>query len=185
MTKALKQLAFITATFIISSAVVLYFFVQIVFRIPDTKGPLEQAKITKKELVMDVFGVRVPEEKQKRFEQITGDTFYSDNRLEDIESNLVFILAPSIVITVLVVAMASHFNRKRKWRMVLQEEARLRGEYARKYPLPPTYYKVTCSDCLNYNPDIVKPSLVLWFANNSIQIINNDYHHDIGKMAIK
>lgn len=179
-----KRIALVLVTFLIVLGITVYGFVQIVFQLTDMKEPLKKAAITERDLTLDIFGGRISEEKQKRFEQVSGDTFYSDSRIEDLATYWLLILVPTFAITTIVVTTTNYFVRRRRTRIREREEARLRNEYYRKYPLPQTCYKVTCTDSLNRSSDLVQPLLYLWFEDNSIHIVNSDYHRDIGKIII-
>jgi uncharacterized membrane protein len=171
--------------FVISVVVVLFLFVQILFQIPALSEPLVKAGITRTELLLDTLGNPIPVEKQLAYEKNEGDTFYSGtDKLEKYQFYGMFIVSPALLLTALVIGVTKSIRMRRAWRKYIQKDTILKNEYFGKYPLPPNHHKIACTDVLHYNPDIVQPSLYLWFENQFIHIINFDYRNDIGKKMI-
>lgn len=185
MRKKAKQLAFILVTFICSTFIVIYSFIQLIFAVSDLEDPLRKANITEKDLFLDYFGTQISEEKQKAYEKFSGEPFSSDDGIKDQIEGYAVVIVPSLVITGLITSLTNSIFKKRALRRRLTQETHMQEEYLSKYSLPSSAFRVTCIDNLNFSPLMPRQQLRLWFKEGSVHMISFNYRNDIGEVIIK
>ncbi|KUO73232.1 MAG: hypothetical protein APF77_12415 [Clostridia bacterium BRH_c25] len=184
MKSRVRQLLLALIIFLCSSLITIWGWIEIIDYIPEINNPIVKADITKSELFFIFLGQDIPSEKDKKFNDITGKPFNSNNNSEKFNIITNFIIMPSAILTSIVLiiyyCVITRIERKKR----IREDKLLKDNYFTKYPIREKALYAKCIESGTYNEVLMNKHLMLWIDQGSINIINSNYKNDIGKFQI-
>ena len=179
----INYILIIILIFIINIGLIDWALTNIVYMYPENNKMFTEANITKHDLAFFILQKNLPDEKNEKFMTLSGADL---NKTKG--AILKFILIPSAILTgiMFLIIYSLLYSRKIKKdeRKHKDEEKRRRDEYLNKYKLSNSINTYNCSDSIYYNDTLKGKKLIIWFEDNSINMINSDFHKDIGKIII-
>lgn len=179
-----KDLLIVAVTFLVSLIIILACIVEIYYKqVPQVSNAAKISHISKVEVALDVFGVKIPDEKVKIYnsmvsekEKIDYSKIDSTTRVNSIELIILFAAILTIIITLPYYSIKSRIIKRK----AIKKDKELRKRYIEKYSLIGKNYYTKCIDSTLYNKDISGKSLVAWQEENGINFVNREYKNDIG-----
>lgn len=184
-----RDIVYFLFAFMISITFITCGIIQIVFKEnPNLKESLEKSNISQVEFAFAMYGKHVPDNKLKIYNSMVSKDVqidYSKDSFKNYAKNWLMGLIPSLILTVIFFIPYSSIKERIKRKNMIRKEELLEESYIKKYSLSGNLTKVKCIDGTISNKQIINKVLIYWSENNTIYLVNNDYHNDLGLFNIQ
>lgn len=178
-----RHLLLIPVIFIISMILVSFLMIQLVLNLPALKPAFKRAKVSNTEIVSMIYGKDLPANEVKIINSMVSKD-YKITPDSKSENSIIFIIVPAAVITFIFLYVENSIQNNRKRKKEEFDKKTLKENYIKKYPFVDKKAISLCIDGTSSYNDLINKKLIIWHEQNTINIINNDYTCDIGKIII-